>query len=143
MGPEAVDAPFLQDPGFDVAEEGREEEGDLGYLEGEPPAAQEGDNADGSVAYDSEHCDRNMEAGVGVFVEGAGWEDSEAAVIDGSAIEFFSDGARRGLGWVHVVDAESHGGDDDSCDGEQGDQIFHEVHSTWRVNGFSEPTGFL
>ncbi len=69
--------------------------------------------------------DGDVEAGVGVFLEGAGREDGETAVIDGSAIEFFGDGAGRGLGGVHVVDAESHGGDDDSGNCKEGNQILH------------------
>lgn len=133
LGPEAVDAPLLQDVGFDVAEEESEEEADLCELEGEPPAAHEGEDADDGVACNAEHCDGNVRAGFGIFVEGAGREDSEAAVIDGSAIELFGDGAGRGLGRVHVVNAKGHDGDGDSCYGEQGDQIFHVPHSTYEA----------
>ena len=114
LGPEAVDAPLLKDVGFDVAEEGGEEEGYLSDFEEKPPAAHEGEDSDYGVAEDSEHCDGDVVAGLRVFVKGAGREDGEAAVVDGSAVEFFSDGAGRGLGGIHVVDAEGHGGDDDS-----------------------------
>jgi hypothetical protein len=133
LGPEAVDAPLLQDVGFDVAEEESEEEGDLGELEGEPPAAHEGEDADDGVADDAKHGDRDVGAGFGVFIEGARREDGEAAVVDGSAVELFGDGAGRGLGGVHVVDAKGHDGDGDSCYGEQGDQIFHEFDFTYAL----------
>ena len=114
LGPEAVDAPLLEDVGLDVAEEGCEEEGYLSDFEEKPPATHEGEDADCGVAEDSEHCDGNVRAGLRVFVEGARGEDGEAAMVDSSAVKFFGDGAGWGLGGVHVVDAESHGGDYDS-----------------------------
>jgi hypothetical protein len=132
LGPEAVDAPLLKDVGFDVAEEGGEEEGYLSDFEEKPPAAHEGEDSDYGVAEDSEHCDGDVVAGLRVFVKGAGREDGEAAVVDGSAVKLFSDCAWRDLGRVHVMDAERHDGDCDSRHGEKGDQVFHVFHFTSR-----------
>jgi hypothetical protein len=130
LGPEAVDAPFLEDVSFDVAEEGGEEEADLGEFEDQPPAAHEGEDADDGVACDSEDGDGDVGSGLWVLIEGAGREYGEAAVIDGAAVEFFGDGAGRSESGVHVVNVKSHGGDDNACNRQKSNQILHVLHFT-------------
>ena len=107
LGPEAVDAPLLQDKGFKVAEEAGAEGADLGEFEEKPPAAQKGEHGEEGIAGDADQGDGNVR-GAGLFVEGAGREDGETAVVDGAAVEALRDGAGRSEAGVHVVDAQGH-----------------------------------
>ena len=126
LGPEAVDAPLLNDVGLEVGEHEGEEEADLRELEDDPETAGESDEGDQSVADDAKRGDGDVElVAVCIFVEGARREDGVAGVIDGAAVELLGDGTGWRLPGVLVVDAESEDADEDTCDGEQGDQILH------------------
>src|ERR1700722_15347963 len=124
LRPEAVDAPLLEDVGFEVGEEGGAEEADLGEFEEQPPASHGGGEGDAPVAGDADGCHWNVHC-AGLLVEGSGGEDGETAVVDGAAVEALGDGAWGGEAGVHVVNVQCHGGDYDSSYCKQGDQKLH------------------
>jgi hypothetical protein len=131
LRPDAVDAPFFDDVGLEVGEEGGAEEADAGEFEDDAQAAEQREDGDEAVADDSDGGDGDVQAlGVGVFIEGTGGEDGVAAVVDGAAVELFGDGAGGGGTGVHVVDAEGQGAVDETGHGKQGDEVFHAYHST-------------
>ena len=125
-GPEAVDAPFFDDVGLEVAEEGCAGEADLCDLKGEPIPLAESEDHYKCVAEYAKDGDGKVDlTGVGCFVEPYGWELGVAAMIDRAAIESFSDGAGWGDGGVLIMDAQGKRGIEDAGKCEESDEEAH------------------
>ncbi len=95
-------------------------------MEDDPEATEEGEDGDDGVGGDAEDGDGNvLFRGGGIFVEAAGREDGEAAMVDGAAVPFAIHLAGRGLAGIHVVYFEGKDGDDETGKREQGNQKSH------------------
>ena len=125
-GPEAVDAPFFDDVGLEVAEEGCAGEANLGDLKREPIPLAESEDRYKCVAEYAKDGDGKVDlTGVGCFVEPHGWELSIAAMIDRAAIESFGDSAGRSRRRILIMDAKREGGVEDAGECEESDKEAH------------------
>jgi hypothetical protein len=114
LRPEAVDAPFLHNVGFEVAEEAGAQEANLCGFKEQPPASGEREDGDQGVADDADGGYGDVLC-AGGFVEGFGGEDGEAAVVDCAAVKVCCDRAGRCEAGVHVMDVQCHRRNDDAC----------------------------
>ena len=98
LGPDAVDAPFFEHKGFEIAENTSEEQADLSGFEGKEIELGKSENGDEEVAPQAENRDWNVFPVTRVFSEGCGGKYGKAGVIDGSAVPLFC----YGTGWSGV-----------------------------------------
>jgi hypothetical protein len=133
LGDDTVEAPDLEDVGFDVTEvKGEGESGDS-KKESEPAAAEEGGEGDGGVSKNAGERDGKAGPGCGAVVDVgiAGFAEVEedaveggvGASVDPAAVPVGIDVA--GLDTGGVVDVEGEGGDQDAGEGEDDDQVSH------------------